>query len=344
MNAIAPVMIDVAGTRLAAEEQARLRDPRVGGVILFARNYVDPSQLRDLVGQLRAVRSQPLLIAVDHEGGRVQRFRAGFSALPPPAQLGALHARAPASALQAAADLGLVMAYELLECGLDFSFAPVLDLDHGRSAVIGHRALSPDPEAVAALAGAQVGGIVAAGSAAIGKHFPGHGHVAADSHHDLPHDARDFATLMQGDLIPFARLAGRLAGVMPAHVVYDQCAAEPAGFSRFWLHEVLRRQLGFAGVIFSDDLGMVGAHAAGAPAERARAAFAAGCDMVMLCNHPDEVDALLADLHDADLPQDGRGRRDALQARTSGRAGPDAYHAALDRLDALALEGWRRAA
>ena len=344
MSTIAPVMIDVAGTTLQPGELRRLRDARVGGVILFARNYQDPAQLSALVAELRTARAQPLVIAVDHEGGRVQRFREGFSALPPQACLGALHARDSVAALQAAQDLGLVMAHELLACGLDFSFAPVLDLDHGRSVVIGHRALAADPVVVSDLARAQIRGITAAGSAAVGKHFPGHGHVEADSHHALPHDEREFAAIAAADLVPFARLAKVLAGVMPAHVVYGRCAPEPAGFSRFWLQQVLRGQLAFSGVIFSDDLSMAGAHAAGTPGQRARAAFAAGCDMVMLCNQPDDVDALLADLDAADLPTEGAARRDALRARFQESASDEGYRAALDRLDALGLDGWRRAA
>ncbi|MDE3011792.1 MAG: beta-N-acetylhexosaminidase [Pseudomonadota bacterium] len=336
-------MLDVAGLALAADELPRLRDPRVGGVILFARNYAEPAQLTALVAQIRAVRPTPLLVAVDHEGGRVQRFRAGFSALPAPACLGQLHARDPAAAVLAARDVGLVLACELRRCGLDFSFAPVLDLDHGRSSVIGSRALAAQPAVVAELAGSLLDGMAQAGCAGIGKHFPGHGYVTADSHAELPTDERDFATLAAADLLPFTRLAARLGGIMPAHVRYPACAPEPAGFSRFWLREVLRERLGFDGAIFSDDLSMAGAAQAGGPAVRARAAFAAGCDMVMLCNDPQAADALLDGLGDAPVPAGSPRRLAALQARPMAADLPLACVAAKQRLDRLGLEGWSAA-
>jgi len=232
-----------------------------------------------------------------------------------------------------------VMGWELRACGIDFSFAPVLDLDYGRSAVIGSRALSSDPLAVATLAGALLDGLAVAGCAAVGKHFPGHGHVAADSHAELPCDPRPFSALQDADLLPFARLAQRLGGIMPAHVVYPQCAPEPAGFSPFWLQHVLRGQLGFAGAIFSDDLSMGGAASAGGPAERARQAFAAGCDMVMLCNDPDGAQTLLDGLGMPALAAAAAGRLAALRAQ-AGAAGEADYCLALQRLDALRLDGW----
>ena len=341
MNTIATVMIDLAGEQLAADEVLRLRDPRVGGVILFSRNYRESAQLRALVAEIRATRAAPLLIAVDHEGGRVQRFRNGFSALPAMATLGVLWLSDPPAALRAAQDLGFVLAHELLACGLDFSFAPVLDLDFGHSAVIGNRAFSGDPVAVAQLGAALLDGIESAGSAGVGKHFPGHGFVAADSHTELPVDARSLAQLEAADLIPFRALAGRLRGIMPAHVVYPACDSNPAGFSRFWLQEVLRRRCGFSGAIFSDDLAMIGALGAGSPGLRARAAFAAGCDMVLLCNDPAALDRMLAELGTPERAAGAGARLAMLRARGAGAAAGARHAQACQRLDGLALAGWR---
>jgi beta-N-acetylhexosaminidase len=343
MNQIAPLMIDLAGPELRPEERQRLGDPRVGGVILFSRNYTGRGQLSALVAAVRACRLAPLLIATDHEGGRVQRFRDGFSALPAMATLGHYYLAAPALALQAAEDVGFVLAHELLACGLDFSFTPVLDLDFGRSAVIGDRAFSADPTTVVALAGALVRGLEAAGSAGVGKHFPGHGHVAADSHTDLPVDLRDRAELEGADLLPFRALAAGLRGMMPAHVVYASCDPHPAGFSRFWLRDMLRTQIGFAGAIFSDDLAMAGALGAGRPAQRAAAAFAAGCDMALLCNDPAAVDTLLAEIGAVVAPTGAGERLARLRARPSGRAALARYTDACRRLDHCGLDGWSAA-
>jgi beta-N-acetylhexosaminidase len=334
-------MVDVAGAELTAAELQRLRDPRVGGVILFTRNYRDRAQLQTLVAQIRSARAAPLLIAVDHEGGRVQRFRNGFSLLPAAATLGTLYARDPGTACRAAFDIGYIMAHELLACGLDFSFAPVLDLEYGRSAVIAGRAFGTAPQVVVDLAGAQVAGLTAAGSAAVGKHFPGHGYVEADSHTDLPIDPRSFGDIAAADLQPFAALAGQLQGVMPAHVVFPRCAPEPAGFSRFWLQDILRARLEYAGAIFSDDLAMAGALGAGAPAQRARSAFAAGCDMVLLCNDPAATDQLLADLGDPDVAIGSARRLARLRARPAPADAALRHTEATARLDALALDGWQ---
>ena len=341
---IGPVMMDLAGLSLSESERCTLQDPRIGGVILFSRNFSDRAQLCALVESLRAARAAPLLIAVDHEGGRVQRFRTGFSQLPSMAALGLLYARRPAAAVEAAEDCGMVLAHELLACGLDFSFAPVLDVDFGRSTVIGNRAFSPDPEVISLLAGALVRGLERAGSAGIGKHFPGHGHVSADSHTDLPIDERTLAELEAADLKPFRALARELRGIMPAHVVYRACDDQPAGFSKFWLQDVLRCGLGFEGAIFSDDLAMAGALGAGTPADRARAAFAAGCDMVLLCNDPVALLALLADLGEPAVPLGAGARLARLRARLNG-AGAAARDcdAARRRLDELALPGWSAA-
>lgn len=279
-----PAIIDVVGTGLYEDDRARLRHPAVGGAILFARNYENPPQLLALVAEIRAVRPD-ILLCVDHEGGRVQRFRAGFSPLPPMRRLGEIWDRDRAGACAAARAAGLVIAAELAAHGLDFSFAPVLDLDYRRSGVIGDRAFHADPVAVGELAAAFIGGLGEGGVAAVGKHFPGHGYAAADSHVDVPRDERPLEQILARDVVPYgAAIAVGLAGVMPAHVIYTRVDAEPAGYSRFWLQEILRKRLGFDGMIFSDDLSMEGARTVGGIPERARAALAAGCDMVLLCN------------------------------------------------------------
>ncbi|MDA0236575.1 MAG: beta-N-acetylhexosaminidase [Proteobacteria bacterium] len=276
-----PVMIDVAGTALTDEERERLRDPLVGGVILFARNYTGSEQLRALTAEIRGLRDPALIIAVDHEGGRVQRFRTdGFTRLPSMRSLGALWAQDHLVALDAARATGVVLAAELRAHGVDLSFTPVLDLDYGCCRAIGNRAFHRDPQVVAALAQALCAGMAEAGMGCVGKHFPGHGFVEADSHHDVPVDERDFDTVWNEDIAPYRHRLGRqLAGVMPAHVVYPNAdpspEPQPAGFSPFWLKEVLRDRLGFQWVIFSDDLNMEGARVAGDIVGRAKAAYAA---------------------------------------------------------------------
>ena len=296
MTHAGPVMLGVEGLALTPGDRARLAHPAVGGVILFARNYESPAQLAALTAAIRAVREPAPLICVDHEGGRVQRFRDGFTTVPPMRTLGEHYDRDSAGALAEARRWGEVIARELGACGVDFSFTPVLDLDYGESAIIGHRAFHADPERVAALAGALCEGLHAQGMATVGKHFPGHGGVAADSHVALPIDARPLADIVAADIVPFARLISRgaLDGVMPAHIVYPAVAPEPAGFSPRWLQEILRAEMGFDGVIFSDDLEMAGAHGAGDVVARAAAAVAAGCDMVLACNDFATMDDLLA--------------------------------------------------
>ncbi len=293
-----PVMLGVEGTTLTSADRERLSHPLVGGVILFARNYDARMQLRALTAEIHDLRSPPLLIAVDHEGGRVQRFRDDFTAIAPMRALGERYDSDRAGALQQAEAIGRLIADELSACGVDFSFAPVLDIDAGVSAVIGDRAFHSDPHAVAELAAVFCSGLHEGGMSTVGKHFPGHGYVAADSHVDLPVDRRTFDDIQKKDLVPFAALAQRrlLDGVMPAHVVYPAIDAHPAGFSRFWLQDILRGRLQFDGLIFSDDLEMVGAQGAGDIVDRANAALAAGCDMVLACNDFAAMDDLLSRL------------------------------------------------
>lgn len=281
----APLIIDVAGTELLPHERRRLRDPLVGGVILFARNWASREQLELLVARIKAVRGD-LLVAVDQEGGRVQRFReGGFTPLPAMAELGALWMRDAMAAVRAATACGLVLGAELRAVGVDLSFAPVLDLDHGRSAVVGSRAFHGDPRVVALLAQALIAGMRRAGLAHCAKHFPGHGWAEADSHVDAPVDRRGLRAILEADAAPYDWLRHELLAVMPAHVVYSRVDASPAGFSRRWLGDVLRGRLGFTGAIFSDDLGMQGAQAAaGGDAGAVRMALEAGCDLALLCN------------------------------------------------------------
>ncbi len=293
---LGPVMADVAGTELTADDIARLQHPLIGSVILFARSYESPAQLKRLTAAIKAIRSPELLIAVDHEGGRVQRFHEGFTTIPPMRKLGELWDSSMDQGLQAAKDIGYVIGAELGARGLDFSFTPVLDLDWGESGVIGHRAFHREPLAVAALAGSLIAGLHEAGSISCGKHFPGHGFVRADSHHEIPRDEREFAAIAAADLVPFARLAKQLDSIMPAHVIYERVDSNPGGFSRHWLQKVLRTQLGFEGIIFSDDLTMEGASVAGGMVDRALVALQAGCDVVPVCNSPERCDELLQGL------------------------------------------------
>lgn len=290
-------MLDVAGVALTGADRARLDHPLCGGVILFARNYESPEQISALTAEIHALRTPPLLIAADHEGGRVQRFRDGFTPIPPMRALGRLHDEHPLRAARLAEEIGRVIGEELRSCGVDFSFTPVLDVDHGPSTVIGNRAFHADPNVITVLGRALIRGLRGAGVAAVGKHFPGHGYIAADSHCEVSVDERSFEEIEACDLKPFARLASAgLAAIMPAHVVYPKVDASPAGFSRVWLRHVLRERLGFDGAVFSDDLSMAGAAVAGGVVERVQKALEAGCDMALVCNRPEAADEVLAQL------------------------------------------------
>ena len=294
---LGPVVLDPAGPALGDDDRRRLLHPAAGGVILFAHNYESPEQLLALTGEISRLREPELPICVDHEGGRVQRFTQGFTAIPPMRQIGVLWDRDREKAKRSARAVGTVIAAELGADGVDFSFTPVLDLDYGSSAVIGHRAFHYDPAAVGALAAQLIEGLAGGGMAAVGKHFPGHGFVAVDSHHAVPRDERPLKDVLRKDVLPYqAAIKAGLAAVMPAHVVYARADAEPAGYSKYWLREVLRGKLGFGGLIYSDDLSMEGASTAGGVAERARAALVAGCDQVLLCQNPKEQERLLESL------------------------------------------------
>ena len=347
----APVVLDVAGLTLNADDERRLRHPLTGGVILFSRNWQDRTQLTELCAQIKSIRTD-LLIGVDHEGGRVQRFRTdGFTHLPPMRALGDLWMRDPLAATDAATAAGYVLAAELRACGVDMSFTPVLDLDWGNSSVIGDRAFHGDARVASILAKSLMHGLLLAGMSNCGKHFPGHGYVAADSHVAVPVDKRSLKAILSMDAKPYEWLSTSLTSVMPAHVIYPKVDALPAGFSSRWLQEILRQQLGFHGAIFSDDLSMEGArHVAGSQlsySEAAAMALRAGCDMVLLCNQSldggQAVDDLLIGLQAQEVgghwqqDPDSEARRRSLLPLTPPLSWDDlmhqaAYQHALERL------------
>ena len=315
-------MIDIEGVDLTEPEREKIKHPNTGAVILFSRNYEQPEQLAALTKAIRNARQGSILIAVDQEGGRVQRFKEGFTRLPPAGR----YADAPDLAESA----GWLMAAELLAVGVDFSFAPVLDVDCGVSEIIGNRSFSQQAQQVCSLAGAFRRGMRAAGMAAVGKHFPGHGAVAADSHLALPVDDRNFAEIRAKDLQPFIHLIpDGLEGIMPAHVVYPKVDSHPAGYSAVWIQRILREQLHFQGAVFSDDLSMEGAASAGDFSERARLAQAAGCDMVLVCNHPVAAEQVLAS-----VPIRTNPIREQRLLAMRGRAG-------LDRKQLAASAKWQ---
>lgn len=292
-------MLDLEGTVLTVEERELLLHPATGGVILFSRNYETPAQVRRLAKEIHALRSPALLVSVDQEGGRVQRFQEGFSQLPAASKFGELYEGHPQQAMDAAHHIGWLMAAELRAVGIDFSFAPVLDLQTIISQVIGDRAFSADPLVVGRLAFSWVAGAREAGMPSVGKHFPGHGCVEADSHLDLPLDTRRLSEIWEQDLQPFRHMVdNHIEGLMPAHVVYSAVDDKPAGYSAYWIQEVLRQRMGFGGVVFSDDLSMVAANVAGGYAERAAMALQAGCDMILVCNNPQGAQEVLDSLTD----------------------------------------------
>lgn len=317
---LGPLMIDLQGTVLQSIERELLQHPLVGSVILFARNYENPRQLQQLVADIHAVRNPALIVGVDHEGGRVQRFREGFSRLPPLRRIGHEHDAAPRAGLALARELGWLMAAELRAVGVDLSFAPCVDLDYGVSEVIGDRALHANPEVVGALAVAYMHGMRSAGMVATAKHFPGHGAVVADSHHALPVDRRSLADL-EPDIAPYRVLiANGLAGVMVAHVLYPEIDDVPASASQPWIRGYLRNELRFQGVVFADDLSMAGAAAVGGIVERAEKALAAGCDVLPVCNHRESVIALLDGF---EAPVDAAAALRRVRLRGRGQWTPD---------------------
>jgi beta-N-acetylhexosaminidase len=328
---LGPLMIDIAGTELTDLDRQRLCHPLVGGIILFSRNYANREQLCALTAEIHALRQPPLLIAVDHEGGRVQRFRDGFTRLPPMRKLGQLYDVDPQAALAAARDVGRVLASELRACGVDYSFTPVLDLDYGPSRVIGDRAFHRDPAVVIALAGALGAGLKAGGMGTCGKHFPGHGYVIPDSHVELPVDDRPLAA-MQEDLLPYRKLA--LDAVMAAHVIYDCFDCNTAVFSNKWI-SYLRNDLKFDGVVFTDDLSMAGAGVVGDMLARVQTAWAAGCDMLLVCNAPDAVAQVLDNWQPLADPRRGQRVARLLPQQAPPVLDSAAYRLALDSVAAL---------
>lgn len=350
-SAHAPVVLDIEGLQLDADDRRRLRHPLTGGLILFGRNWQDRQQLTELTAEIKSIRPD-VLICVDHEGGRVQRFRTdGFTHLPPMRVLGEQWMHDPLGATDAATASGFVLAAELRACGVDLSFTPVLDLDFGASGVIGNRAFHRDPRVVTLLAKSLMQGLLQAGMAHCGKHFPGHGHVKADSHTEIPIDKRSLKAILADDARPYEWLSTSLASVMPAHVVYPKVDANPAGFSPRWLKEILRQQLGFTGAVFSDDLSMAGARRiAGVEVsytDAAEVALNAGCDLVLLCNQSVDGGAAVDALLDGLLASQARGhwqadedselRRLALLPQTAPRTWDElmhdpVYQRALERL------------
>ncbi len=289
MQHYGPVMVDLVGLELLPEERVLLAHPQVGGVIFFSRNYQNKVQLKRLVQAVRAAANRPLLLAVDHEGGRVWRFKEGFTVLPAAQHYGLVYAQDEKAGLQLAHDAGSVMAAELLDCDIDFSLTPILDLDKGVSEVIGDRAFHCDPEMVVMLTQAFIRGMRSVGMQATGKHFPGHGHCAPDSHVEKPVDDRELVDIFMQDMIPFVKLAPELGAMMPAHIVFPKVDDLPVGFSKRWLQDILREQLNFKGAIISDCLSMMGAEVGGDLVQRTELALNAGCDMVILCQQTREV-------------------------------------------------------
>ena len=299
-NAYGRLMLDLAGTQMSSVERHLLSNPQVGGVILFSRNIESKEQVISLVTDIRNC-SNNLLIAVDQEGGRVQRFKQGFTRLPAMQQLGDEYLRDAEYGLLLARDTGWLMASEVIACGLDISFAPVLDVDRNTSSIIGDRAFADNPNTVITVADAFIKGMNEAGMAATGKHFPGHGAIFADSHLEAPVDNRSMVEIEKRDLAPFEQLSDMLGGIMPAHITFPQVDTHSVGFSDFWLQKILRDKIGFKGVIFSDDLSMKGADVAGSYTKKADMALKAGCDMILVCNCPEGAQEVLAYLQQLEM-------------------------------------------
>ena len=305
VNLYGRLMLDLKGVSLDRDERLQLQNPQVGGVILFSRNIQSRDQICDLVAEIRAC-SKSLLVAVDQEGGRVQRLREGFTAIPSMQAIGNLIVRSPEEGLGLSKDLGWLMASEVIACGLDLSFAPVLDVDRDTSCIIGDRSFSDQPEIVISAAEAFIKGMHDAGMAATGKHFPGHGGIVADSHLEAPVDDRSWNTLYARDIQPFAKLSKMLDAVMPAHITFPSVDPDSVGFSSFWLNDVLRGKLGFEGIIFSDDLTMKGADIAGGYVDKAKLALKAGCDMILVCNCPQGAVEVLSYMESANISQSSK--------------------------------------
>lgn len=307
MRNIGPLMLDIQSTVLSASDKTLLANKLVGGIILFSRNFESADQILKLTNEIKTI-NPSILIAVDQEGGRVQRFTQGFSKLPALNTLGALYQKDKQAAISYSYDLGELMALEVQSVGCDISFAPVLDLGYSTSRVIGDRAFSTKIEEIVVLGKAYVNGMRDAGMGATGKHFPGHGSVEADSHFDIPYDNRNLAQIKDKDLSAFSQLSVDLAAVMPAHIVYQQIDENPAGFSKIWLKKILREELGFNGVIFSDDLSMKGAEVVGDFKSRAELALEAGCDMILVCNDRPAALKVVEHLNNFQISLDSQNR------------------------------------
>ncbi len=327
---LGPVMLDLLGTTITPEEREMLRHPQTGGVILFTRNFESIEQITELVSEIHNLRTPHLLVAVDHEGGRVQRFRDGFTHIPAAAMYGKVYLKNKLQAKQLANECGWLMAAECRAVGIDMSFAPVLDIGIGLSGVIGDRAYHSSPQVISELAHEFMSGMQHAGMVATGKHFPGHGSVKEDSHTAHPVDHRTLSDIMLEDVIPFERMIHYgLAAIMPAHVVYPKIDDKPAGYSSVWLQQILRQKLNFQGVIFSDDLSMEAAGVVGNFSERADMALSAGCDMVLVCNHTEAAQQVLQSLETYSSPVS-----QMRLVRMHGRA-------ALNRQDLMASDKWQ---
>lgn len=320
MKNIGPLMLDIQGTYLDKEDIECISHPACGGLILFSRNFESGTQVESLINAIRSVKAN-IVIAVDQEGGRVQRFKQDFTILPPLATLGDQFKTQPSLATQRAAQFGELMALEVLSVGCDISFTPVLDLGLKSSQIIGNRAFALDHETITQLASAFIAGMKLAGMAATGKHFPGHGSVVEDSHLTIPVDQRDKLTIENNDMQPFIHLKDELLAIMPAHIIYSKIDSEPAGFSNLWIQKILRGQIGFEGLIFSDDLSMKGAESAGDFKQRTDKALSAGCDMVLICNNRPQTKVVLQHLQDFEFSKASQQRLDNMLADPSTAAG-----------------------